>query len=41
VNGISLHNVTMTTAIITVVVGFALVANTLLLWLDRRLFCHA
>jgi hypothetical protein len=28
----------MTTGVITVVVGFALVANTLLLWLDRRLF---
>ena len=38
VNGISLHNVAMTTGVITVVVGFALVANTLLLWLDRRLF---
>jgi NitT/TauT family transport system permease protein len=36
VNGINLHNVRMTTAMIVVVIAFALVANGLLLWLDRR-----
>jgi NitT/TauT family transport system permease protein len=37
VNGISLHNVQMTTAVILVVVLFAVTANGLLLWLDRRM----
>ncbi|MGU3493946.1 ABC transporter permease [Xanthobacteraceae bacterium A53D] len=36
VNGINLHNVPMTTGMILVVVVFALVANGILLWLDRR-----
>lgn len=40
INGISLHNVRMTTAIILVVVLFAIAANGLLLWLDRRLVRH-
>lgn len=37
INGINLHNVRMTTAVILVVVVFALAANSLLLALDRRL----
>jgi NitT/TauT family transport system permease protein len=36
VNGISLHNVRMTTAVILVVVVFAIAANGLLLWIDKR-----
>jgi NitT/TauT family transport system permease protein len=37
INGISLHNVRMTTAVILVVVTFAIVANGLLLWVDKRM----
>jgi NitT/TauT family transport system permease protein len=37
VNGISLHNVKMTTMVILVVIVFAIAANGLLLTLDRRL----
>lgn len=37
VNGISLHNVRMTTAVILVVVTFAIAANGLLLWIDKRM----
>ena len=37
VNGISLHNVRMTTAVILVVVVFAITANGLLLWIDKRM----
>jgi NitT/TauT family transport system permease protein len=37
VNGISLHNVRMTTAVILVVVVFAVCANGLLLWIDKRM----
>jgi NitT/TauT family transport system permease protein len=37
INGISLHNVRMTTAVILVVVTFAIVANGLLLWIDKRM----
>jgi NitT/TauT family transport system permease protein len=37
VNGISLHNVRMTTAVILIVVVFAIVANGLLLWIDKRM----
>jgi NitT/TauT family transport system permease protein len=36
VNGISLHNVQMTTAVILVVIVFAITANSVLLALDRR-----
>jgi NitT/TauT family transport system permease protein len=36
INGISLHNVQMTTTVIVVVVAFALAANGLLLALDRN-----
>jgi len=36
VNGISLHNVRLTTAVILVVVVFAIAANGLLLWIDKR-----
>ena len=36
VNGISLHNVRMTTAVILIVVVFAILANGLLLWIDKR-----
>ena len=37
INGISLHNVRMTTAVILIVVVFAILANGLLLWIDRRM----
>ena len=37
VNGISLHNVRMTTAVILIVVVFAIAANGLLLWVDKRM----
>ena len=37
INGISLHNVRMTTAVILVVVVFAIAANGLLLWIDKRM----
>jgi NitT/TauT family transport system permease protein len=37
VNGISLHNVRMTTAVILIVVVFAVAANGLLLWIDKRM----
>jgi NitT/TauT family transport system permease protein len=37
INGISLHNVRMTTAVILVVVTFAIAANGLLLWVDKRM----
>ncbi|MGD9845849.1 MAG: ABC transporter permease [Variibacter sp.] len=37
INGINLHNVRMTTAVILVVVVFAITANSLLLALDRRM----
>jgi NitT/TauT family transport system permease protein len=37
VNGISLHNVRMTTAVILIVVVFAIAANGLLLWIDKRM----
>jgi NitT/TauT family transport system permease protein len=37
VNGISLHNVRMTTAVILIVVVFAVLANGLLLWVDKRM----
>jgi NitT/TauT family transport system permease protein len=37
INGISLHNVRMTTAVILIVVVFAITANGLLLWIDRRM----
>ena len=37
INGISLHNVRMTTSVILVVVVFAVAANGLLLWLDKRM----
>jgi NitT/TauT family transport system permease protein len=37
INGINLHNVRMTTAVILVVVVFAITANGLLLALDRRM----
>jgi NitT/TauT family transport system permease protein len=36
INGISLHNVRMTTAVILIVVAFAVVANSVLLALDKR-----
>jgi NitT/TauT family transport system permease protein len=36
INGISLHNVQMTTAVILAVIVFAIAANSLLLALDRR-----
>ena len=36
INGISLHNVRMTTAVILIVVVFAILANGLLLALDKR-----
>jgi len=38
INGISLHNVRMTTAVILIVVTFAIVANGLLLWVDKRMY---
>ena len=37
INGISMHNVRMTTAVILIVVVFAIAANGLLLWLDKRM----
>ena len=37
INGISLHNVPMTMAVILVVVTFAILANGLLLWIDKRM----
>jgi len=37
INGISLHNVRMTTAVILIVVAFAIAANSLLLAFDRRM----
>jgi NitT/TauT family transport system permease protein len=37
INGISMHNVQMTTSVILIVVTFAIVANGFLLWLDKRL----
>jgi NitT/TauT family transport system permease protein len=37
INGISLHNVRMTTAVILIVVAFAIAANSLLLALDKRM----
>jgi NitT/TauT family transport system permease protein len=37
INGISLHNVRMTTAVILIVVVFAVAANGLLLWIDKRM----
>jgi NitT/TauT family transport system permease protein len=37
INGISLHNVRMTTSVILVVVVFAIAANSLLLALDKRM----
>jgi NitT/TauT family transport system permease protein len=37
INGISLHNVRMTTAVILIVVVFAIAANGLLLWIDKRM----
>lgn len=37
INGISLHNVRMTTAVILIVVAFAITANGLLLWIDKRM----
>jgi NitT/TauT family transport system permease protein len=37
VNGISLHNVRMTTAVIMIVVVLAIAANGLLLWIDKRM----
>jgi NitT/TauT family transport system permease protein len=37
INGISLHNVRMTTSVILVVVVFAIAANGLLLWFDKRM----
>ena len=37
VNGISMHNVPMTTAVILIVVVFAILANGLLLWIDKRM----
>ena len=37
INGISLHNVRMTTAVILIVVVFAIAANGLLLAFDRRM----
>ena len=37
INGISLHNVRMTTAVILIVVVFAILANGLLLWIDKRM----
>ena len=37
INGISLHNVRMTTAVILIVVVFAIAANGLLLWMDKRM----
>jgi len=36
INGISLHNVRMTTAVILIVVAFAIAANSALLALDKR-----
>jgi NitT/TauT family transport system permease protein len=36
INGISLHNVRMTTSVILIVVAFAIAANSLLLALDKR-----
>lgn len=41
VNGISLHNVQQTTAVILMLVIVAVSANGVLLWLDRRLFHRA
>jgi NitT/TauT family transport system permease protein len=37
INGISLHNVRMTTAVILIVVTFAICANGFLLWVDKRM----
>jgi NitT/TauT family transport system permease protein len=37
INGISLHNVRMTTAVILIVVAFAIAANSLLLAFDKRM----
>jgi NitT/TauT family transport system permease protein len=37
INGINSHNVRLTTAVILVVIVFAIAANTLLLALDQRL----
>ncbi len=37
INGISLHNVRMTTSVILIVVAFAIAANSLLLALDQRM----
>lgn len=37
INGISLHNVKMTTAVILIVVAFAIAANSALLALDKRM----
>lgn len=36
VNGTALHNVRLSTGMIVVVVGFALIANGLMRWLERR-----
>jgi NitT/TauT family transport system permease protein len=41
VNGISLHNVQQTTAVILMLVIVAVSANGVLLWLDRRFFHRA
>jgi NitT/TauT family transport system permease protein len=41
VNGISLHNVKQTTAVILMLVIVAVSANSLLLWLDKRLVHRA
>ena len=40
VNGTSLHNVRLSTGMIAVVIGFALMANGVMLWLERR-FAHS
>ena len=37
INGISMHNVRMTTAVILIVVVFAILANGLLLAFDKRM----
>jgi len=37
INGISMHNVRMTMAVILIVVVFAIAANGLLLWIDKRM----
>lgn len=41
VNGTSLHNVPLSTGMIVVVIAFALLANGLMLWIDRRYARHA